>query len=73
MGYHWADTHNPDQPACQLAPHFEVSGLVQTDVSYIDSSMQWSQAKNVWHNAIIRTFFNKLAAPFRWLARLFER
>jgi hypothetical protein len=56
-----------------LASHFGVSGIVQTDVSCIDNSLQWSQAKNVWHNAIIRTFFYKLAAPFRWLAGLFKR
>jgi hypothetical protein len=56
-----------------LAAHFGVTGTVQTDLSCLDNSLQWSQAKNVWHNAIIRTFFYKLAAPVRWLAGLFKR
>lgn len=55
------------------ARHFGVSGQVQTAVSCLDASLQWSQAKNVWHNAIIRTVFYQLGAPFRWLARRFRR
>jgi hypothetical protein len=56
-----------------LAAHFAVSGLVQTDVRCIDSTIQWPQAKNIWHNAIVRTVLYKLAAPLRWLASLFKR
>lgn len=56
-----------------VAAHFWVSGQVQTQLTCLDPSLQWSQAKNVWHNAIIRTFFYKLGAPVRWLARQFKR
>jgi len=56
-----------------LAEHFSVAGLVQTDVSCIDASIQWRQAKNIWHNALVRTVLYKLSAPFRWLAGLFKR
>jgi hypothetical protein len=52
-----------------LAQHFEVSGVVQTDLRCVDTTIQWSQAKNIRHNAIIRTFFYKLATPIRWLQR----
>jgi hypothetical protein len=56
-----------------LAAHFDVSGQVQTDVSCIDNSLQWSHATNVWHNAIIRTFFYNLGAPFRWVGQKLKR
>ncbi len=56
-----------------LARHFEVTGQVQTDLSCIDATLQWSQARNVWHNAIIRTVFYKLAAPLRWLKSRLSR
>ena len=56
-----------------LAKHFGVEGQVRTEVSCLDASLQWGQAKNVWHNAIVRTFLYKLAAPLRWLAGRFKR
>jgi hypothetical protein len=56
-----------------LAAHFGVTGQVQTDVSCVDSSLQWSHATNVWHNAIIRTFFYNLGAPFRWVGKRLKR
>jgi hypothetical protein len=57
----------------RVAAHFGVTGQVQTHLVCLDSTLQWSQAKNVWHNAIIRTFFYKLGTPLRWLARRFKR
>jgi len=57
----------------QAAAHFGVNGQVQTQLNCLDSSLQWSQIKNVWHNAIIRTFFYQLGAPFRWVARRLRR
>lgn len=56
-----------------LAKHFEVSGMVATRVSCIDPTIQWSYAKNVWYNAIGRTFLYNLAAPLRWLKSRFKR
>lgn len=38
----------------------------------IDPSIQWSQAKNIWNNAAIRTAFYLLGAPVRWLRRSFQ-
>jgi hypothetical protein len=54
---------------CSLASDFGVSGHVETDLLCLDRRLQWSEAKNVWRNAAIRTFFYALATPFRWLAR----
>jgi len=54
----------------QLASKFGVTGDVQTTKVCVDSKLQWSQAKNVWHNAIIRTTLN---APVRITRRLLGR
>lgn len=40
-----------------LAAHFGVAGQVQSHKVCVDPRLQWSEAKNVWHNAAIRTFF----------------
>jgi hypothetical protein len=52
----------------QLANNYGISGRVETNKKCVDSKMQWSQAKNVWHNAVIRTTLN---APVRATRRLF--
>jgi hypothetical protein len=38
----------------------------------IDSSLQWEHAKNIWHNAGVRTTFYLMSTPFRWLGRQFK-
>jgi len=38
-----------------VAEEFGVRGQVQQDTILVDPRMQWSHAKNVWHNAAIRT------------------
>jgi hypothetical protein len=52
-----------------LAAHLGVRGHIQTDLSCLDDQLLWSSAKNIWHNAIIRTVLYKLTAPMRWLRR----
>lgn len=52
-----------------LAAHFGVQGQVQDYKVLIDPGFQWSQARNVWKNAIIRSFFYQLAAPLRWFGK----
>jgi hypothetical protein len=52
-----------------LAEHFGVKGQVTTAKVLVDPSVQWSQAKNIWNNAAIRTVFYLLAAPVRWLKK----
>jgi len=50
-----------------LAGHFRVEGTVETKKVCVDNRLQWGQAKNVWHNAIIRTTLN---LPVRMVRRL---
>lgn len=52
-----------------LAEMVGVSNEVTMNKTLIDSSVQWSQAKNIWKNAVVRTTFYKLATPFRWVGK----
>ncbi len=54
----------------QLAAEFDAANEVQMDKKCVDSRIQWSQAKNVWHNAVIRTTLN---TPVRWAKRIVKR
>jgi hypothetical protein len=53
-----------------LAGHFGVAGQVQVSKTCVDNQLQWSRAKNVWHNAIIRTMLN---LPVRMARKVFGR
>jgi len=49
-----------------LAARFGVQTQARQEVALIDPRMQWSQAKNIWHNAAIRTGLYYVGTPFRW-------
>ena len=49
-----------------LATHFGVEGQVQVTTTCVDPKLQWSQAKNIWHNAAIRSALYLTIAPLRW-------
>jgi hypothetical protein len=52
-----------------LADHLGVKGQVVMTRTLIDPSVQWSEAKNVWKNAAIRTVFYIGMTPIRWLRK----
>jgi hypothetical protein len=52
-----------------LAAHFGAAGEPMQETILIDPSVRWSEAKNIWHNAAIRTMLYTLGAPLRWLRR----
>ena len=54
----------------RLAAQFDVPAQVTMQKRCVDNRMQWSQAKNVWHNAMIRSTLN---LPVRTARRLFGR
>jgi len=56
-----------------LAAHFGVQAQVQQQVTCVDRKVQWSEAKNIWRNAGIRTAVYTMTAPVRWVGRLFNR
>ena len=53
-----------------LAEHFGVRGQPTQQVSCIDPRVQWSEAKNLWHSAAIRSAFY---TPVRLVRGLFRR
>ena len=55
-----------------LAARFGVATQARQEVALIDSRVQWTQAKNVWHNAAIRTGLYYVAAPIRWVRKKFD-
>ncbi|MBI1885985.1 MAG: hypothetical protein HYS09_06695 [Chloroflexi bacterium] len=62
-----------EQTLRSLAAHFGVEGQPQMLVTCVDPKRQWSEAKNLWHNAAIRSMLYTVSAPARWMARPFKR
>lgn len=56
-----------------LARYFGVEGEPRMLVECLDNRLQWREAKNVWHNAGVRTVLYHLGAPLRWTRRLVSR
>jgi hypothetical protein len=60
----WQDT------LMALAAHFGMTDEpVQMYKRCIDPKVQWSEAKNVWQNAVIRTVFYKMISPVLWVGK----
>jgi hypothetical protein len=56
-----------------LAAHFGAKGKVEYRRVLVDPKVQWAYAKNIWHNAAIRTTFYTLLAPVRWVKGKLKR
>jgi hypothetical protein len=56
-----------------LARHFGVEAEVQTVRLCVDPRLQWAEAKNIWHNAAIRSSLYAAAAPLRWTRAVLSR
>src|SRR5437868_4736925 len=50
-----------------LEAFFQRDEPVVVQVTCIDPRLQWSQAKNLWHNAAMRTVMYTMTAPTRWI------
>jgi len=48
-----------------VAKHFGVDGRAESRVVCVDRRRQWSQAKNVWQNAAVRSILYAFVRPFR--------
>ena len=62
-----------NQTLVSLAARFGVEGQPQMTVTCVDPGLQWSQAKNIWHNAAIRSGMYPFGAPLRWVRGLVSR
>ena len=56
-----------------LAAHFACEQQISMDKTCVDPRVQWSQAKNVWQSAAMRSMLYTLAAPARWARGMFRR
>ena len=56
-----------------LAAHFGARGDVLIERVLVDRHRNWSEAKNIWKNAAIRSGVYMTYAPVRWLRRRFSR
>jgi hypothetical protein len=61
------------QTLTNLAAYFGAHGSVTQQTVLVDPRMQWSQARNVWHNAAIRTGLYLALTPVRWVKGIFTR
>jgi hypothetical protein len=50
-----------------LAAHFGVAGTVETRKVCVDRRLQWANARNIWHNAMLRSWIYVLTGPLRWV------
>jgi len=48
-----------------LAGYYNVDAPVSTEIVCVDKKMQWHRAKNIWHNAGIRSGVYLATSPFR--------
>lgn len=56
-----------------LAEHLGVKSEVNVQKTLVDTRLQWSQVKNVWYNAQIRSMMYAVAAPLRRIRNFFKR
>ena len=72
MGHKMEDTFW-FQTLRNLAAHFNAPGCEPSlKMVLVDPRMQWREARNIWHNAAIRTGIYTIGAPVRWVRRLFK-
>lgn len=57
----------------QVAAHFNCQASVEIETICIDKRIQWSQAKNIWHNSVVRTTLHRLVRPSLWFRRRKQR
>lgn len=53
----------------QLARYFKLDATVGIETLCVDKKRQWSEARNIWQNAAIRTVIHTATRPARWFRR----
>ncbi len=53
----------------KLAHYFQLEALVEVETICVDKRLQWSEAKNVWHNSAVRTVLHTMTTPSRWFRK----
>lgn len=66
---HRAEDQMWSKTLAALAARFGATAAVATERVLVDRRRNWSEAKNVWQNAAIRSGIYMFGAPIRWLRR----
>jgi hypothetical protein len=69
FGGHKAEDRQWVHTLTALGSHFGLTATVDASTACVDPRRNWSQAKNILHNAGIRSLMYSLSAPARWLHR----
>ncbi|HZS79417.1 MAG TPA: hypothetical protein VFA41_22580 [Ktedonobacteraceae bacterium] len=70
FGGHKAENQFWIRTLTALAAHFGLDKVrVVSEITCLDSRVQWSEAKNIWQNAAVRTMIYTMSAPVRWVRR----
>ncbi len=72
LGGHRKEDKFWHQTLTNLSTHFGVKEEVETQIVCVDKKRQWNKAKNVWHNAAIRSGIYMMGTPFRLMAKPFR-
>ncbi len=69
FGGHKAENKFWEHTLTALAEHFHIAATVETQVTCLDPRVQWSEFRNIWQNAAMRTMLYTMSAPVRWVRR----
>jgi hypothetical protein len=69
LGGHRQEDRFWEMTLVAAAAHFGCEAAPETTAVCVDPRRNWSRARNVWHNAGLRSAAYNLAAPLRWLRR----
>jgi hypothetical protein len=69
MGGHRQEDQFWQHTLSQVAGHFQLTGTVQIQTVCVDKKIQWSEARNIWHNSAVRTTLHTIVTPARWFRR----
>ena len=72
LGGHRKEDKFWHQTLTNLSTHFGAKEEVETQIVCVDKKRQWNKAKNVWHNAAIRSGIYMMGTPFRLMAKPFR-
>ncbi len=53
----------------QVAKYFNLDSPVVIETICVDKKLQWSSARNVWHNSAVRTIIHTMTTPARWFRK----
>lgn len=69
MGGHRQEDKFWQHTLSQVAGYFNLAAPVQIQTTCVDKKIQWSEARNIWHNSAVRTALHAATTPARWFRK----